>query len=184
MPMARDLPKDLRALSRRNGLSISDLEWQAGVARLLESLENALGAALAAAVPAAQRSSGRELPGRSEPRGPMPSSHEVVVAEERGLRIVTHHFRVAGFPISGYWPEGLADVVVTTRRLIVRPHAGGEAALDLDAISFTMQAFGRIEVYAQDTSKNLYIELPDDNPFPDASGQHRMAALDRAIGRK
>jgi hypothetical protein len=51
MPAAEQLPDDLKPLARRNALFVSETEWHASVARLVESLGTTLGAATAPAAP-------------------------------------------------------------------------------------------------------------------------------------
>src|SRR5436190_12941924 len=42
MPAPEELPPDLAALSRRNGLEITDLDWRSGTDRLVETVERVL----------------------------------------------------------------------------------------------------------------------------------------------
>jgi hypothetical protein len=174
MPKAEELPEDLQRLARRNALQVTDSEWRAGVKRLIESLQDALGGPAQVTKPAPTSQTGKRRK-HVVPQARKPLDTDETVIQAVSVTITTQAFRDAGFPIGHYWSEGLADILVTRRRLIVRPHTGGEVTLNLDEISFSALMYGRIEVYAQDTSKNFYIESPD---------REFLAALDRLINRQ
>ena len=66
MPDARDLPEQVRGITRRNALELSDLRWRYDVGRLTSALEEVLAAAtstMPAATPPLEESRERAAPG-------------------------------------------------------------------------------------------------------------------------
>ena len=70
MPEAEELPDDLDALTRRNGLEISDTDWRSGTERLFVTIEHVLGLAQAQPPPPSVAGPTRsdEVPATGEPR--------------------------------------------------------------------------------------------------------------------
>lgn len=67
MPDPDELPADLRALTRRNALELSDTRWRADVARLLEVMDGLLGDAADDAPAAPLRTAGVPAPAEGPP---------------------------------------------------------------------------------------------------------------------
>jgi hypothetical protein len=62
MPSSTDLPDDLVALSRRNGVSLSDVKWRSDTSVLIKAIEGVIGNAPGGAPPSDERADRRGAP--------------------------------------------------------------------------------------------------------------------------
>jgi YVTN family beta-propeller protein len=87
MPHSEDLPEELRTLTRRNALELSDLRWRYDIGRLMGTLEDLLGT-VTMAVPAGAEAAAERPPVSApvepgEPAPPTPTDAPVTEPPER-----------------------------------------------------------------------------------------------------